>query len=225
VKLGPASSTRPWRTVVGVVADEPSRAAAQTRQSAVYVPLAQWPGRPLSIVARVRSPADARGVVAAIPGAAASALPDEPVENVRTLAEGARAEARPFWLITLTLVSLAAFAVLVAAIGVYGVVAYGAARRTREIGIRVTLGATRRDVLALFGGQAARLAAAGVALGLAGAAASTRVIRGLLFGTDPLDPAVLLAVTALLALVTMLAAYLPAHRASRVDPTMALRSE
>src|SRR5205823_12998637 len=148
------------------VAEGPAGGNASRAQGMVYVPFAQWPGHPLSIVARLRTPPAARAVEAAIPAAAASVLPDEPVENVRTLAEGARATARPFWLIAMALTGLALFAVLVAAVGVYGVVAYGAARRTREIGIRVTLGATRRDIETLIGGQAARLAALGAALGL-----------------------------------------------------------
>ena len=114
---------------------------------------------------------------------------------------------------------------LLEGVGVYGVVAYGAARRTREIGIRVTLGATRRDIETLVGGQAARLAALGAALGLLGTAAATRVLRGMLLGTDPLDPPVLIAVTALLAAVTVVAGYVPARRAARVDPTIALRTE
>jgi putative ABC transport system permease protein len=128
-------------------------------------------------------------------------------------------------LITQTLAALAAFAVGLAALGVYGVVAYAAATRTREIGVRVALGASPRDVLRLFGGQGARLAALGAALGLAGAAAGTRALQGMLFGTDPLDPWVLASVTVLLALVALVASWLPARRATRVDPVTALRSE
>ena len=225
VKLGGPSSTLPWRTVVGVVDDAASRGGSTAPQSMAYVPFAQWPGRPVSIVARAASAAAAHAAVPAIAGAVAGALPDEPVERVQTLADGARAGARPFRLVAATLAALAGFAVVVATIGVYGVVAYGAARRAREIGIRMALGATRRDVMALFGAQAARLASIGAALGLAGTAASTRVVRGMLFGADPLDPAVLLAVTALLGGATLLAGYLPARRATRIDPTIALRSE
>jgi len=147
------------------------------------------------------------------------------VERVQTLAAGARATARPYRLIAVSLSALSGFAVLVAAIGVYGVVAYGAARRTREIGIRVTLGATRRDIVALVGSQAVALAATGATLGLLGAAASTRLLRGMLLGTDPLDPVVLLGVTALLTAVAVVAGTIPARRAARVDPTVALRSE
>ncbi|AHG87824.1 permease [Gemmatirosa kalamazoonensis] len=225
LKLGPSEATVAWRTVVGVVADEPRTGTSTRVQNLAYVPFAQWPGRPLSVLARARTPADVRALVAAIPGAVAAALPEEPVERVQTLAAGARATARPFWLIAVTLTALSAFAVLVTAVGVYGVIAYGVARRTREIGIRLTLGATRRDILALVGGRAVRLAAAGAALGLLGAAASTRVMRGMLLGTDPLDPGVLFGVTVLLSVVAVGAGAIPARRAARVEPTIALRAE
>jgi predicted permease len=225
VKLGAPNSTQPWRTVVGVVADPFVTGTGTRVQSMAYVPFAQWPGRPLSILARARTPDAASTVAAAIPGALAAALPEEPVERVQTLAAGARATARPYWLIAVSLSALSGFAVLVAAIGVYGVVAYGAARRTREIGIRMTLGATRRDIVALVGSQAVALAATGATIGLLGAAASTRVLRGMLLGTDPLDPVVLLGVTALLTAVAVVAGTIPARRAARVDPTVALRSE
>ena len=91
--------------------------------------------------------------------------------------------------------------------------------------MRVALGAAPRDVLRLFGGQGARLAVLGGALGLAGASVATRALQGMLFGTDPLDPWVLVSVTALLALVALVASWLPARRATRVDPVSALRSE
>ena len=206
------------------MSDEGARPGAEAGNLA-YVPFAQWPGRPASVVVRAATPEHARALVAGLPGIASAALADEPLEHPRTIDDDVRARFRPWSLIAATLAALAAFAVVVAAVGVYGVVAYNAARRTREIGIRVTLGASRRDVIALFGGQAARLAAGGAALGLAASAASTRVIRGMLFGTDPLDPAVLLAVTALLALVTLAAGCLPARRAARIDPTVALRTD
>jgi predicted permease len=225
IKLGPAGSSRPWRTVVGVVADERPARGGDRVASGAWVPFAQWPGRPISLTARVGAAAQAPAVVRAIPDAAASILPEEPVENVRTIADGARAVARPTWLIAGALGGLAGFAVLVAALGVYGLVAQAVAQRTREIGVRVALGATSRDVLALLGRQSVRLAAAGVVLGLAGAGVATRVIRGLLFGTDPLDVQVMVAVTALLALVTIVAGYLPARRATRIDPVRALKTE
>jgi ABC-type lipoprotein release transport system permease subunit len=220
--LGAPGSDRPWVTVVGIVADAPGRGGAAPH-SLVAVPFAQWPGRPVEVHVRARG--DGRALVPAVRRAAAEAVPDEPVEGAQTARDAARERFRPVRLIAQALSALAAFAMALAALGVYGVVAYAAARRTREIGVRVALGATRRDVLRLFGSQGARLAAAGAALGLAGAAATTRALGAMLFGTDPLDPTVLAGGTALLAAVAVTASWIPARRAARLDPVVALRTE
>jgi putative ABC transport system permease protein len=119
----------------------------------------------------------------------------------------------------------AAVAVVLAAIGIYGVMAYAVTRRTREIGIRMALGAARADVIGLVLGQSAALTAVGITIGLAGAAALTRYLGGLLFGVTPLDPSTFIAVAAIFALVAALAAVAPARRATRVDPLVALRNE
>jgi len=123
----------------------------------------------------------------------------------------------------LSLFALAAL--LLAAIGIYGLMAYAVAQRTREMGIRMALGARPRDVLALVIRQGMRLAAIGIVLGLAGSFAATRVLTSLLYGVTPTDPVTLTSVAILLALVALLACWLPARRATRVDPTVALRVE
>ncbi len=114
---------------------------------------------------------------------------------------------------------------LLAAIGIYGVMAVAAVQRTKEIGIRMALGAVRRDVLALVVRQGFALAAAGLVIGVAGALALTRVLRSLLFSVSATDPAVFGAIVALLAVIALVACYLPARRAARVDPMVALRHE
>ena len=119
----------------------------------------------------------------------------------------------------------AGVACVLAAIGIYGVLAYAVAQRTREIGIRMALGAQRVQVLALVLRSGAFLTIAGIALGLAGAAAGTRLLQGMLFGITPLDPQTFVAVSVLFGAVATLASYLPARRATRVDPMVALRSE
>jgi putative ABC transport system permease protein len=114
---------------------------------------------------------------------------------------------------------------MLAALGLYGVLSYGVTRRTQEIGVRMALGAHRNDVLGLVGGQSARMAAMGIALGLLATAAATRYLSGMLFGVTPLDPMTFVLVTFAFIAVMMLASYIPARRATHVDPLIALRCE
>jgi ABC-type antimicrobial peptide transport system permease subunit len=121
--------------------------------------------------------------------------------------------------------SFGALTLLLASLGLYGVLSYGVARRTQEIGVRLALGADRREVIRMVLAQSGRLVAVGVVLGLAGTVVGGRYLSRMLFGVAPLDPATLVAVCLAFALVTALASYLPARRATRVDPLVALRYE
>jgi putative ABC transport system permease protein len=144
---------------------------------------------------------------------------------VRTMEESIR---RGLWenRIWMSLMSVfAALALIIAAIGIYGVMAYSVAQRTQEIGIRMALGAGRKDVRQLIVGQAVRLTVIGIGIGLAGAYALTRLMASLLFGVSAGDPPTFVGVTVILAASSILAAWLPAERATRVDPMVALRTE
>ena len=212
------------RTVVGVVADVRARAVAEAPRPAAFVPLAQHPDliRP-SIVVRSSLPFDA--VAASVRARLAAYDPRLFVLHMRPMdAVVSGALSRPRFNLLL-LSSFAAVALLLSAVGIYGVVAYLVTQRTREIGIRMAIGARPSDVLRLVLREGMTPIAAGACLGVAGSLVAARAIRSLLFGVTPNDPVSLVLAPALLALVAILACVLPARRATRVDPLVALRDE
>jgi len=158
-------------------------------------------------------------------GALQALDPEQPIYDVRTLAEMRDNSIAPQRLNLTLLAVFAGVALALAVIGLYGVLAYAVAQRQREIGVRMALGAQRRDVLGLLVGHGMRLTGIGVILGLAGALALTRVLKSLLFEIKPFDPVTFLMVTAVLAGVALLACWIPARRAAKVDPIGALRYE
>jgi putative ABC transport system permease protein len=151
--------------------------------------------------------------------------PDVPLHKITTMRQLVSASAAQRRFTLLLIAVFATVALLMAAIGLYGVMAYNVAQRTREIGIRVALGAQGADVLRLVVGQGLRLVALGVALGLMAALALTRLMKKLLFEVSATDPLTFAGVVALLALVALLACWIPARRATKVDPMVALRTE
>ena len=189
----------------------------------VYRPFGQEPKAELSLA--IRTAGDPTALGATVQKALREIDADEPAFQVQDM-EAARASiAAPQKLATALLGAFACLALLLAVIGIYGVVAYSAGRRMREIGIRVALGAGRRDVLRLLVGQGMLLALIGIAIGFAGAWALTRKMASLLSGVEPTDPATFAGVCVLLAAAAMIASYVPALRATRVDPVEALRQE
>jgi len=212
-----------WRTVVGVVGDVRHEGPETVSREQIYVPYKQFPQIFMYLILRTRS--DPVAVTAAARRAVREVDRNQAVYRVETMAEKfARAMAwRRFY--TLLLGAFATVALVLALIGVYSVMAYSVAQRTRELGIRMALGARRRSVVKLVVGQAVRLALLGVGIGLAAAAGLARVVSSLLYGVTATDLATFAGASLLLTALAALASYLPANRASRIDPMVTLRLE
>jgi putative ABC transport system permease protein len=228
VRMGPdiGRNDRPWYTIVGVVGDVRQMSLAVSESDAVYIATTQWAwvDRVQSLVVRTRG-GDAAALAPAIRKAIWSVDKDQPVVRVATMGEllAASAAERRFALILFEAFALAAL--VLAAAGIYGVLSGSVAERTREIGVRAALGASRGSILALVVRQGMTLTGLGVAIGLAGAIAASQAIAAMLFGVSRLDPATYLGVIVLLAGVSVIACGVPARRAARVDPIVALRYE
>jgi putative ABC transport system permease protein len=217
---GPMS---PWRTIVGVVADMKNAALEQPAGTELFISLPQSPVRAAYLV--VRSKADPMSIVGAIRNEIRGLDRALPISQVRDMDDVmASARSRPRFL-TLLLTLFSSVSLLLAALGIYGVISYSVAQRTNEIGIRMALGAQSFDVVRLVGMAGIRLALAGTAIGALGAFALTRTLSGLLFGVSAMDAATFGLMAAMLIAVTLLACYIPARRASKVDPLIALRYE
>ena len=226
-KVGTPESPNPWLTIVGVVADVRQMGADAPVKAEMYVPYRQGAAYtffyPRDLV--VRTSVTPGALAAAVRQAVHEVDPRQPVSGVRTLDEvlGRETAERRVGVVLLT--AFAALALLLAALGIYGVLSYFVVQHTPEIGVRMALGARGADVLRLVVGKGMRLALAGVFVGLAGAAALTRLMRGLLFEVSASDPLTFCLIALLLALVALLACLVPARRATKVDPLVALRYE
>ncbi len=211
-------------TIVGITGHIlDSDLAADSGKGTYYFTMFQRPA-PLAIIV-AKSAGDPALLGAAIRDAVAAADPAQPVYNLRSIESYVEGSLAPRRFAMRLLGFFGASALLLAALGLYGVVSYGVTQRRREIGIRLALGAEPRAVLGLVLGQGVRLAAVGVAIGIAGAALTGRLIQSLLFETGALDPATTLVMAAMLLAAALLASYLPARRAMRVDPVVTLREE
>lgn len=208
---------------MGVVADVRQGGPAEAVEPLAYVPIRQRPVRDVTVVVRGASGPDA--LAAAVRRAVRETDPLQPVAGVRTLDRVVQeAVGQPRYR-TLLLSLFAGLALLLTAVGLYGVLSYHVAQRTGEIGLRVALGASRADVARLVAGQGLRLVLAGLLLGLTAAAAGSRLLAGFLFGVSPLDPLSFGAAAVVLTGVALLASWLPARRALRIEPTLALRHD
>jgi putative ABC transport system permease protein len=209
--------------VVGVIGDVKYAGLDQQTKPEMYAPFAQRPWPFMRIVVRTKS--DPMNLAAAIRTETRAIDKDQPVDKLTTMASVVSASIATRRFYGQLLGAFAALAFILASVGIYGIVAYSVTQRTREIGIRMALGAKQSDVLRLELAEGFRLAILGVVLGLAGAFAATRVLTSLLFEVKPTDPMTLIGLSILLAAVALLASYIPARRATKVDPLVALRYE
>jgi putative ABC transport system permease protein len=215
----------PWMTVIGVVKDvKEDLFNYRINRPVWYVPYAQVENNfPVNLV--VRTSSDPASVTAAVREAIHAVDPDQPVSNVMTMNENLAGVLVTERFSAILMSALAASGLLLAALGLYGVMAYSVSQRTAEIGVRVALGAQRIHVLQLILGHGAKLTLLGVAIGVAAAWALTRLLAGLLFEVNATDPVTFLSISLLLVSIALIACFLPARRALSVDPVIALRAE
>jgi putative ABC transport system permease protein len=221
IRLGGPSST--WLNIVGVVGDVRYGGLDQPNWAVVYTSYRQAPSPYISIIVRTATKPSA--IASALRAQVEAIDKNQPIFDVRTMQQriAETVGSRRFNMLLLT--SFALLALILAAVGLYGVVSYSVSQRTHEIGVRMALGAQQRNVLQLVVGQGMLLALIGVAIGIGGAVGLTRFLSGLLYGVKPTDPLTFIVVSLLLTAVALLACYIPARRATKVDPMVALRHE
>jgi putative ABC transport system permease protein len=222
-RVGGPQDPMVWREVVGVVGDVRHAGLAEPAEAEIYLPYAQSPSSLICLTVRMsgRQALPAQAIQQAV----WSFDKDQPVLAVMPLEQLAAESITMRRVSTLLLGFFAAVAVLLAALGLYGVMAHAVARRTHEIGIRMAIGARSADVLAMIVGRGVSLAALGAGIGLLASLGLTRLLASLLYGVSPTDPTSFAAVAVFLLAVAALASYIPARRAARVDPAEALRYE
>jgi putative ABC transport system permease protein len=223
IKQGNPEMQAPWVEVVGVVSDTRQIALDVPAQMEIYLPLTEDAESDLTIV--VRAADDPMRLAPAIEGEIHQLDPNLPVYNVRTMQQKFAASYARQRFLTALLTIFAGVALALACVGIFGVTSYMVARATREIGVRMALGARRADILAMILGRAIAPSAAGLALGLVCAIAAARALRSMLFGVSAADPATLVAVAGLFLIAALAASLIPAYRAMRVAPIEALRDE
>jgi putative ABC transport system permease protein len=213
----------PWFTIVGIVGDAKIRGAREAVRIETFIPYWQFPEPGMNIL--LKAAGDPALLAGPLKQAVASLDPTIPVQGITTLSEivGESIEQPRFF--AMLSAAFAVLALVLAAVGIYGVMAYVVAQRTTEIGVRIALGATQREVFHLIVGDGLRVTAMGVALGIAGSMLVSRWLTTLLFGVKPGDPLTLAVTAVLLLIVAAAACFVPARRATRVDPMVALRGE
>jgi len=222
-RVSVAGPKGPFLEVVGVARDSKYRTLSETPRPYVYLPLSQSYDPKMTLI--VRTTGEPKAITPIVREQICALNANLPIADVQTLREQLELTLLPSRIAAWTLGSFGALALLLAGIGIYGVVSYGAAQRTREIGVRMALGAKEKDVLQLVLWDGLIVIGAGLAIGLLLATAATRVIASFLYGVGATDPLTFVAVPLLLGSVALLASYIPARRAVKVDPLVALRYE
>src|SRR4029079_2148655 len=218
---GPQDGPVKWMEIVGVVSHVQNYGVDQESRVEVYLPFYQSPIGNVTLVARART--DASALAASVRHSVKAVDPEVPVYAVRTLAEIVSDRTAQRRLAVMLITVFAAVALLLAAVGIYGVMSYAVAQRTQEIGIRMALGAERRDILRMVLRHGSLMAVTGSGLGLMLALGLARLITSVLFQVSATDPPTFSVVPVVLIAVALLACYIPARRATRVDPLVALR--
>ena len=209
--------------IVGIVGDVKAFGPSEAPPPTVYLPFDQAPITDVSLL--VRSSAEPSLIITGARAAIREVDADLPIFDVKTMADALSESVSQPRFYAILLGSFAAIALIIAALGIYGVISYAVSQRTRELGIRIALGAQRERVVRLVIGQGLTLTLVGIAIGIVGAYALTRLITSLLFGVAPADPLTFAVVALLFVAVACLASYLPARRAAAVDPIIAMRAE
>jgi predicted permease len=216
-------SKDPWQTVVGVVGRVKQDSLDSDPRIAFYLPHTQFPTRAMTVA--LRSSTNPAAMASAVKGELRNLDPDLPTYNVRTMGQRVDESLGRRRFTMLLLGTFAGIALVLATIGIYGVMAYLVNQGTREIGIRVALGASRRSIHSLVVRQGMALALSGATIGLTAAFLLMRLIRGLLFGVQATDPITFGGISLLLLVIALLASYIPARRAARIDPLVSLRCD
>ena len=230
IKNGSPESTAPWLTIVGVVADVNQTALDRAPEPELYAPVSQT-GQTMALSFLrgpgfvVRTAGDPNTVMGPVQRALRAVDPELPMVGLKRFTDAVDASIANRYFNTVLLTGFALLALTLASVGIYGLIAYSVVQRTREIGVRLAIGALPSEIVRLVLRQGTQLAAVGVTIGLVAAVTATRLLQSLLFGVTPLDLTAFAAAAALLLLVAALASYLPARRAGRIDPQVAIRAE